>query len=121
MAGGPDEVVVTSNPPGAYIYVDGKVVGQTPMLVELNRRSSLGDIRLYYPGFRVVQAHRYHYLNWWVFMNFFVGMIPAVVDFATGNWERMEDDPISAKLEPGDEPPPYGLQPTMPQPEQAPQ
>lgn len=54
-------------------------------------------------------------------MNFFIGMWPAIIDFATGNWQRFDDNAISVKLVPGEAPPPYGLQPSVPQLQQPPQ
>jgi hypothetical protein len=51
VAGGPDTIPINTNPPGAYVYLNGQVVGQTPMVLELGRSRSMADIRIYYPGF----------------------------------------------------------------------
>src|SRR5688500_7225330 len=102
FAGGPDSVPINTNPPGAYVYVDGQIVGQTPMVIELDRHRSMADIRIYYPGFQPVQITRYKSLNGWVFANFFVIYLifPVVIDLATGNWQRFADDPIALGLTP---------------------
>ena len=115
VAGGPDEVPVRTNPPGAYAYLDGQVVGQTPLVLTLDRNRSLGDIRIYYPGFQPVLLNRYKSVNLWVIGNFFLGMIPIVVDLITGDWQRFDDGEISLSLVPGEAPPPYGIQPQLPQ------
>lgn len=115
VAGGPDEVPVRTNPPGAYVYLDGQVVGQTPLVLTLDRNRSLGDIRIYYPGFQPVLLNRYKSVNLWVIGNFFLGMIPIVVDLITGDWQRFDDGEISLSLVPGEAPPPYGIQPQLPQ------
>jgi hypothetical protein len=121
VAGGPDTVPISTNPPGAYVYVNGQVVGQTPMVVELDRNRSMADIRIYYPGFVPIQISRYKSLNGWVFGNFFLMIWPVVIDIATGNWQRFDDEPIAIGLTPGQAPPPYGVQPQMPmQPQQPP-
>jgi len=115
VAGGPDDFSVATKPPGAYVYLNGHVVGQTPMTISLDRsRHSFADIRVYYPGFQPVAFTRYQAFNMWVLGNFFIGMIPAVVDFATGNWQRFDDDDITVTLVPGDSPPPYGIEPRLP-------
>ena len=114
VAGGPDTIPINTNPPGAYVYVDGIVVGQTPMIVTLNRSRSLGDIRIYYPGFQPVQITRYKSLNGWVFGNFFLAIWPVIIDFVTGDWQRFDDTPIAIGLTPGQAPPPYGTQPQLP-------
>jgi hypothetical protein len=46
--------------------------------------------------------------------NFFLGMIPVIVDIATGNWQRFDDEDISIALVPGQAPPPYGIEPQLP-------
>lgn len=111
VAGGPDTIPVNTNPPGAYVYVNGQVVGQTPMIVTLDRKRSVGDIRIYYPGFQPVQITRYKELNGWVFGNIFLMIWPVVIDFVTGDWQRYDDTPIAIGLTPGQAPPPYGVQP----------
>jgi hypothetical protein len=116
VASGPDSIPVSTNPPGAYVYVNGQVVGQTPMVVELDRGRSMADIRIYYPGFQPVQLARYKSLNGWVFGNFCLGIWPLVIDLATGNWQRFEDEPIAIGLTPGHAPPPYGVEPMAPPP-----
>jgi hypothetical protein len=114
VAGGPDTIPITTNPPGAYVYLNGQVVGQTPMTLELDRSRSMADIRIYYPGFVPLQISRYKSLNGWVFGNFFLMIWPVVIDFATGNWQRFSDEPIALGLTPGQAPPPYGVAPQMP-------
>jgi hypothetical protein len=116
IAGGPDEIPIRTNPPGAYVYVDGQVVGQTPLVVTLDRKRSLGDIRIYYPGFVPVVLTRYKHFNLWTIGNFFIGLLPIVIDIATGDWQAFDDDAIELGLMPGQAPPPYGVQPQLPQP-----
>lgn len=116
VAGGPDTIPINTNPPGAYVYLNGQVVGQTPMVLELDRSRSMADIRIYYPGFQPVQVTRYKSLNGWVFGNLLLAIWPVIIDLATGNWQRFDEDPILLGLTPGQAPPPYGVQPQVPQP-----
>lgn len=119
FAGGPDNVPITTNPPGAYVYLNGQVVGQTPLVVKLDRGSSSADIRIYYPGFQPVQIQRYKSFNWWTIGDFpILAMIfPVVIDVVTGNWQRYDDDAILLGLTPGQAAPPYGIQPQLPPPQ----
>jgi hypothetical protein len=114
FAGGPDEIPVRTNPPGAYVYVDGRIVGRTPVLISLDRNHSIGDIRIYYPGFMPVQILRNKSFNLWTLGNFFLAVFPVVVDLATGNYLAFDDDEIGIALQPGQAPPPYGVPPQMP-------
>lgn len=111
FAGGPDEIPVTTNPPGAYVYVDGEIVGQTPMIVTLDRRRNVGDIRIYYPGFQPVQINRYKSVNGWIVGNLFLGIWPVIIDFITGDWQHFDDHPVAIGLTPGHGQAPYGVQP----------
>lgn len=120
IAGGPDEIPVTTNPPGAYVYLNGQVVGQTPMVITLDRSRAFGDIRIYYPGFNPVVITRYKNFNLWTIGNFFIGMIPVIVDIVTNNWQRFDEDEIAIALTPGQAPPPYGVEPRAPRGPQAP-
>ncbi len=114
VAGGPDSIPINTNPPGAYVYVNGEVVGQTPMVLDLDRGRSRADIRIDYPGFQPVQFTRYKSLNGWIVGNFFLGLWPVLIDIATGNWQHFDEDPIAIGLTPGQAPPPYGMQPQLP-------
>jgi hypothetical protein len=113
FAGGPDEVPINTNPPGAYVYVNGQMVGQTPTVVRLDRHADSADIRIYYPGFQPIQLFRYKSFNMWTLGNFFLAIWPVVIDIVTGDWQCYDDAPVLVGLTPGNGPPPYGLQPTM--------
>jgi hypothetical protein len=63
-----------------------------------------------------VQVTRYKSLNGWVFGNLLLAIWPVIIDLATGNWQRFDEDPILLGLTPGQAPPAYGVQPQVPQP-----
>ena len=115
FAGGPDNVPIATNPPGAYVYVNGQLIGQTPVVAHLDRHYDSADIRIYYPGFQPVQINRYKSFNYWTIGDFpiLALIFPVVVDFVTGNWQEFDEDPVLLGLTPGNGPAPYGLQPTM--------
>src|SRR5512142_1488681 len=103
MAGGPDEIPVRTNPPGAYVYVNGIVVGQTPMVVHLSRNAPSGYIRLYLPGYQPVDMIREKSLNLWIIADVFPWLallFPIIVDLADGDWQRYDDSPIAIGLVP---------------------
>lgn len=123
FAGGPDSIPINTNPAGAYVYVNGQIVGQTPMVLTLERDRGSADIRIYYPGFQPVQMLRYKSVNGWVFANLLILplVFPVIIDLVTGNWQRFDDEPIMLGLTPGQAPAPYGMQPQQPQlPQQPP-
>jgi hypothetical protein len=116
MAGGPDHVPVSTNPPGATVFVDNMPVGTTPMMVTLNRQNSSGVIRLELAGFAPVTVVRAKGINGWFWVNLcFGGIIGIVVDLVTGDVKSFDDAPIALGMTPGygpaGPPPPYPPQP----------
>jgi hypothetical protein len=115
MAGGPDRVPVSTNPPGATVFVDNVPVGTTPMMVTLDRERSLGVIRIELPGFMPVTMVRTKSWNGWFWVNILcTGLIGLVIDLATGDYKTFDDLPIQVGLTPAYgpvAPPPPGYPP----------
>jgi len=63
LAGGPDQIPVATNPPGAYVYVNGRFIGQTPTLIALDRGSN-GLIQIYLPGFQPILRRSLRPMPW---------------------------------------------------------
>jgi PEGA domain len=107
MAGGPDRFPITTNPPGATVFVDNVPVGQTPTMVTLDRERSGGVVRIEMPGFAPIAIIRTRNINGWFWANFcFGGLIGFVIDLATGNYKAFDDGPIAVSLTPA-----YGVDP----------
>ncbi len=109
MAGGPDHIPVNSNPPGAQVFVDGVLVGQTPMVVTLDRERSHGTIQVQAPGFAPAIIQRDKEINGWFWANLCIGgLIGMVIDLVTGDVKRFDDTPIAVGMTPGGGYPPPG-------------
>jgi hypothetical protein len=112
MAGGPDHVPVATNPPGATVFVDDVPVGQTPMLVTLDRKRSARLIRIEMSGFMSVVVARTPSINGWFWANICLGsLIGVIVDLITGDIKSFDDTPISVGLVPTTVTPPPGYAP----------
>jgi PEGA domain len=121
---GSSAVPVVTNPPGAFVYVNGVPVGQTPTAIVLNPEAP-ANVQIYLPGFQPVQMIRQkNYSGWfWVNILFWPGFI---VDLATGKHLKYDDNAIAIGLTPaqgpppdwyqGQQPPPNDQQPAMPPP-----
>jgi hypothetical protein len=128
FAGGPDRVPVTTNPPGAYVYLNGRFVGQSPTVVVMDRDNP-GQIQIYLPGFRPLVMAREKTFNLWFVANILwaAAIVPIIVDIATGNYQEYEDSPIAVGLTPDSGPPPMWYRapaepgaPPQPQPQPQP-
>jgi len=118
FASGPDQIPVMTNPPGAYVYVNGQVVGQTPTMVALER-SAPAQIQIYLPGFQPVVMAKYKSLNGWFIANILFFPL-AIVDLVTGDWQRYDTSGIAIGLTPAQGPPPQWYQPPPDQQQQIP-
>jgi hypothetical protein len=99
MSSGPDRVSVTTNPSGATVFVDNKEKGKTPVVVALDRKNSNGRFRLELPGFEPVDVARAKGINGWFWGNILLGgIIGMVVDAASGNIHKFDDEPIAVGL-----------------------
>ena len=120
MAGGPDHIPVSSNPPGATVFVDGVPVGQTPMIVTLDREHGHGTIQIQAPGYAPAIIQRDKDINGWFWANICVGIWPMIIDLVTGDFKAFDDTPIAIGLTPGGggygPPPMQPMQPMQPVP-----
>jgi len=119
MAAGPDHVPITTNPPGATVYVDNMPVGATPVMVTMDRERSGGVIRIEAPGFMPITLVRNKGVNGWFWVNIvLLSPLGVIIDLATGNWKSFDDSPIVLGLVPaggaGAPPPGYPPQPPPP-------
>lgn len=88
--------MVTSNPPGATIYVDEQAVGQTPLLVGCNKDSEC-RIRVEKEGYQPYFFDKDKELAGW-----FIGSILLnplwIVDLATHTQGKYSQDPIYVNM-----------------------
>lgn len=83
--GATDPVNFGSNPVGAEVYVDGKLMGKTPLNLELtSKKTYVIDFKL--DG----QTRTVNLTNkvgaGWIVLDVLFGLIPIIVDAATGSW-----------------------------------
>lgn len=101
LAGGPDRVSVTSNVPGATVYLDNQPVGATPMIVVLDRDNSQGLIRIEAPGYNPVMMQRSKSINGWFWGNICLGgVVGMLIDAVTGDMHKFDGTPINVALTP---------------------
>ncbi len=110
---GSSTVPVVTNPPGAFVYVNGVPVGQTPTAIALEPDRP-ANIQIYLPGFQPVQMWRQKSITGWFWVNilFWPGFF---VDLATGKYNKYDDTGIALGLTPAAGPPPeWYQQPAQP-------
>ena len=82
---GPDKVMITSDPPGASVAIDGFLSGVTPCEIHLDRDSSK-RLTVSHEGHKTAQATLHTKVNGWIFGNLFFGwLIGIIVDLSNDN------------------------------------
>lgn len=97
---GTPRVAMNSNPTAARVYIDGELVGTTPLTMQLDpkkvesitfRADGYEDLTV--PMSRKVGAG-------WVVLDILGGLLPVIVDAATGKWTSFDNDNVTATLKP---------------------
>lgn len=99
MRPGPDRIPVDSYPKrGARVYLDGELVGVTPVTVAVPRKSEC-VIRVELDGYHPVIIDRDKKLNGWFLGNLLLGgLIGITVDLVTSNQGLYSQEPIVVQL-----------------------
>jgi hypothetical protein len=93
-----EKVNMESSPVRADVYVNGQFMGKTPMQLNLAVKRSYA-IEFRAEGY---QPRVYHINNrvgaGWVILDVLLGLVPVIVDAATGSWYYLDQKNIDAVL-----------------------
>lgn len=92
-------LAIGSEPHGAEVYVNGFKMGITP--VELNLKADKSyTIEFRKEGYQTVSRVVNTKVGaGWIVLDVLGGVIPVIVDAATGNWNKLDQDAVNAVLE----------------------
>jgi hypothetical protein len=93
-----EEVSFGSNPLGAEIYIDGKLMGKTPAAFQLITKKT------YVIEFKMGDKKKTINLNnsvgaGWIILDVLGGLVPVVVDAITGAWYSFDMKSVSVDLQ----------------------
>jgi hypothetical protein len=92
-------LAVGSDPAGAEVYVNGFKMGTTPLELNLKADKSY-TIEYRKEGYQnVTRIVNTKVGAGWIVLDVLGGLIPIVVDAATGNWNKLDQDAVNAVLE----------------------
>ncbi len=99
--GGPANVTVNSNPAGAEVWVDGTSRGVTPATLQLSKNQN-HTVTLRRPGYQetTVTLNR-KVSGTYVILDVLGGLIPIIVDAATGSWYVLDTKEVDVNLQQG--------------------
>ena len=92
-------VYASSNPAGADVYVNGVRMGVTPYTLNLKPNQQY-TIEFKKQGYKTIGRTINSKVGaGWVLLDVLGGLIPVVVDAATGSWKKLDQDAVDAQLE----------------------
>jgi len=99
MKGSTDDVSFSSDPSDAKVYVNGTLLGTTPIQLELISKNSY-TIEFKKEGYET----RTVLLNssvgaGWIVLDVLFGLVPIIVDATTGDWYSLDQEHVNAVLE----------------------
>lgn len=97
--GSTEGVNFSSEPKGAEVYVNGVLMGTTPLSIELKSNKSY-TIQFKKDGFLTKSVVINNTIGaGWLILDVLGGLIPIIVDAATGNWYELDQNNVNAVLE----------------------
>lgn len=89
----------SSDPSGAKVYVNGTLLGTTQVQLELKSKNSY-TIEFKKEGYetRIVLLNNSVGAGW-IVLDVLGGLIPIIIDAATGNWYTLDQEHVNAVLE----------------------
>ena len=94
-----NNVDFASDPAGAKVYVNGFYRGDTPIRLKLESKRTY-NIEFRKEGYATKPFTITNHVGaGWVVLDVICGLIPVIVDAATGAWYSLDQDSINALLE----------------------
>ncbi|MEM8585049.1 MAG: PEGA domain-containing protein [Bacteroidota bacterium] len=89
---------LTTQPAGADVYVNGVNLGATPLQLNLKADQSY-NIEFRKDGYKTItRTVNSRVGGGWIVLDILGGLIPIIVDAATGNWNVLDQKNIDATL-----------------------
>lgn len=96
--GSNSKVIATSRPEGAKVYVNGFYYGTTPIKLKLKSQESYA-IEFRKEGYQTVTRHIHSRVGTgWIILDVIFGLVPVIVDAATGSWYYLDQKHVDAEL-----------------------
>lgn len=90
---------LSSDPSGATVYVNGFPRGKTPVKLKLESKKSY-NIEFKKEGYETLTYTITNHVGaGWIILDILGGIVPIVVDAATGAWYHLDQDAVNAVLE----------------------
>jgi len=97
--GNTSKIDFNSNPQGAQIYVNGNYMGDTPIRLKLESKQTY-NIEFRKEGYKTKTFNITNHVGaGWIVLDVLFGLVPVIVDAATGSWYDLDQKNVNAILE----------------------
>jgi hypothetical protein len=97
--GSSDKVSFSSDPTGAKIFVNGQLMGTAPLELKLQSKHTY-NIEFRKEGYENKTVILTNSVGaGWIVLDVVFGLIPVIVDAATGDWYYLDQEHVNAALE----------------------
>lgn len=99
LAGKQANVSFSAEPEGASVYVNGSLMGKTPVQIKLENNKDY-TIEFREEGYQTKTVYLDKGIGaGWIILDVVFGLIPVIVDAATGDWNFLTTDNVKVALE----------------------
>ena len=90
---------LTSDPQGAKVYVNGNYMGDTPIRLKLESKRTY-SLEFRKEGYQTKTVNITNHVGaGWIVLDILGGLIPVIIDAATGAWYELDQKNVNAILE----------------------
>ncbi len=88
-----------SRPQGAKVYANGNYMGDTPIRLKLESKQTY-NIEFRMEGYKTKTFNITNHVGvGWIILDVLAGLVPVIVDAATGAWYELDQKNVNAVLE----------------------
>ncbi len=99
FTGGKGKVMATSDPEGAEVLVNGQSMGKTPVQLKLKTKEAY-EVTFKKDGYKTVTKKLENKIGvTWLILDIIGGLLPVIVDAATGNWMVFDTKTLNVRLD----------------------
>ena len=96
---GTDKIDFSSSPSGAKVYVNGQYMGTAPLQLKLESKHGY-TIEFRKEGYESKTVVITNSVGaGWIVLDVLFGLVPVIVDAATGNWYSLDQEHVNGALE----------------------
>lgn len=88
-----------SEPQGAKVYANGNYMGDTPIRLKLESKQTY-NIEFRMEGYKTKTFNITNHVGaGWIILDVLAGLVPVIIDAATGAWYELDQKNVNAVLE----------------------